>query len=541
MTLKHLKNFALILFIFFVFAQSGFGWTKELYSQLIKDSILLSPPEVQVFFSAGKDALDASLDKLVLGNYDVESQGAFVNAIVALRDPKRNPQTVMSKLLNLVWYVSESTKPALDKYRLALIVQRAECLCVLFDGYQEFVKLDGVLTNAKNWLANSVGMVEEFYMFGEREFEAEATRSIEVLYNATVNLVVDTWYSAFVAAQLPTKPVQSEGAQIFPKDLKPPLQPVELQFRMNGFKRAVYGETGQATNQKEFSIDEVVKSQKVDRPKSQKTKETSKKSAKEAEIVLTAESKPVETEVVKEEKPVQTAEKSEQPQKEAEVKKLEEGSKQAGCEIVFEANVSGSETTDLAQKAKQAQGEVGAIGAGESGEVNIDALLLALEKEGAQTSESRELKSKGDESKPRTEEFDVKMDSLETKQQAKLSEKTEIRVESPVMVPTANDSVQGDLEFELISQTLNDNIGGIKFCYELGLKRNPTLSGKVEVEFTIDEDGRVSDASVKSSTLKDKRVEDCIIRKLRSLKFPQPSGGKITVKYPFVFEQSTYF
>lgn len=559
--LKRLRNFVFILFIIFVFAQNGFGWTKELYAQFIKDSILLSPPEIQVFFSVGKDVLDASLDRLVLGDYDVDPQKAFIEAIVALRDSKRNPQTVMSKLVDLSWYVIESTKPALDKYRLALIAQRTECFCVLFDGYQQFVRLNEVLTKSKNWLANSVGMVEEFYLFGEREFEQEASRSIEVLYNATVNLIVDAWYSAFVAAQMPVSAIQSEGAQIFPKNLKPPLQPVELQFRMNGFKQAVYGEAKETISQKEFLIGEVVKGKGDERSKSQKTKSADKKSAKKEEIALTPEpeqfvslesligsagtdTSKVELKSVeakgKETSTAQTIDKAERPKQE-EAKRQPEESRQVEGEIVIEASVSGSEATELAQKAKQAQGAVGAISSGESGDVNIDALLSALEKQGRQTSEGKELRSKGDRSNPKPEDISVKIESLDAKRQAKLLEKTEIRVESPVEVPTSNGSAQGDLAFELISQTLNDNIGGIKFCYELGLKRNPALSGKVEVEFTIGEDGRVSDAIVKSSTLKDKHVEDCILRKIRSLRFPKPSGGKITVKYPFVFEQSIYF
>jgi len=581
--LKHLKTLALVLFIF-VICSNAFGWTKELYSQLIKDAILLSPPEIQVYFSAGKDALETSLDRLVQGKYGKDPQDAFVDTIVALRETKREPQTVVARLLDLAWYVSDAAKPALDKYKLALVVQRTECLCVLFDGYQEFTKFNEVLTNEKKWLANSVGMVEEFYMFGEREFEAEAARSIEVIYNSAVNIVVDAWYSAFVIAQVPAQPVQAEGAQIFPKGMKPPLMPIELQFRMNGFKKAVYGEQEAAIGQKELLIEQIVKQQKTGRQKSEKAAKTSAKSGKKGETpkapgseeavsldaLMGAQGANVSPEIKTQQPavgegnkqpagpaseaqkattqtaPAETKEQKTQPSgeqatKQAEVKKQTEQGKPQENEISAEVQVSGKEGSDLVEMAKKAQGDVGTVGSGGAESVNLDALLSTPEKTGAQTTEQKDLKPKSGETAPKTEEINVKLESLNAKQSGKLSEKSEIRVESPVMVPATNGTPQGDLKFDLISQVLSDNIGGIKFCYELGLKRNPALSGKVEVEFTIDESGKVESADVISSTLKDTRVQDCILRKIRSLKFPQPSGGKVTVKFPFVFEQSTYF
>ncbi len=98
--------------------------------------------------------------------------------------------------------------------------------------------------------------------------------------------------------------------------------------------------------------------------------------------------------------------------------------------------------------------------------------------------------------------------------------------------------VQGGLDRDLISAVIERNKGQITFCYEQGLQGDPTLGGRVAVDFTIGSNGRVSRAGILNTTLHSKMVEDCIIRRLKSWKFPLPEGGiSVKVAYPFLLRR----
>lgn len=76
----------------------------------------------------------------------------------------------------------------------------------------------------------------------------------------------------------------------------------------------------------------------------------------------------------------------------------------------------------------------------------------------------------------------------------------------------------------------------IQDCYERALVRAPKLEGRVEIEFTIDGRGDVSDANASAgTTLKNAKVVSCVREAIEHLRFPAPSDGEpLTVKYPFV-------
>jgi len=77
----------------------------------------------------------------------------------------------------------------------------------------------------------------------------------------------------------------------------------------------------------------------------------------------------------------------------------------------------------------------------------------------------------------------------------------------------------------------------VKFCYERQLIKEPTLHGKVLVNFIIDRDGSVREARVDGSTLKNAEVEEYLLSRVGRWVFPAPRGGIVNVKYPFVFRQ----
>src|SRR5262249_36840059 len=51
---------------------------------------------------------------------------------------------------------------------------------------------------------------------------------------------------------------------------------------------------------------------------------------------------------------------------------------------------------------------------------------------------------------------------------------------------------EGSLPPELIQRTVRQNFGRFRMCYEDGLRRSPSLAGRVAVRFVIGRDGSVS-------------------------------------------------
>ena len=99
--------------------------------------------------------------------------------------------------------------------------------------------------------------------------------------------------------------------------------------------------------------------------------------------------------------------------------------------------------------------------------------------------------------------------------------------------------IEGGLDRDLISDVINRNMGQVRFCYEQGLQGNPGLAGRIAVAFTIGGNGQVKLANVENTTLNSQMVEDCIVMRLKTWKFPLPQGGAdVKVSFPFVLRRS---
>jgi TonB family protein len=100
------------------------------------------------------------------------------------------------------------------------------------------------------------------------------------------------------------------------------------------------------------------------------------------------------------------------------------------------------------------------------------------------------------------------------------------------------DEVGGSGEFDsnLVVSTIKARLRAIQMCYEQQLRRNPTLAGKVTVEFTIQPRGNVTDVKVKDNTTGDGAVATCVANTVGLFRFnPGPAGGSVSYSYPFVF------
>ena len=64
---------------------------------------------------------------------------------------------------------------------------------------------------------------------------------------------------------------------------------------------------------------------------------------------------------------------------------------------------------------------------------------------------------------------------------------------------------------------------------------NPGLSGRIVFAWRVNEQGRVSGVSVRSSSIADAQVASCISRIIQGMRFPEPEGGAVSISFPFVF------
>lgn len=99
-------------------------------------------------------------------------------------------------------------------------------------------------------------------------------------------------------------------------------------------------------------------------------------------------------------------------------------------------------------------------------------------------------------------------------------------------------AVDGELDPNLVAKEVRQRMGAIKACYERALKRNPKLSGKVKVRWTITPAGTVTGVEIDDDSMGDPEVASCIRGLISRWRFPAPSGGAVEVVFPFVFQSS---
>ena len=97
--------------------------------------------------------------------------------------------------------------------------------------------------------------------------------------------------------------------------------------------------------------------------------------------------------------------------------------------------------------------------------------------------------------------------------------------------------VLGALDKALIEAVIKRHLAQIRYCYQRELTKQPDLAGKVTIKFVINSDGAVQEAEVRSTTLGNATVEECLVTRFLRMQFPEPEGGGIViVSYPFLFQ-----
>ncbi len=94
--------------------------------------------------------------------------------------------------------------------------------------------------------------------------------------------------------------------------------------------------------------------------------------------------------------------------------------------------------------------------------------------------------------------------------------------------------VLGSLSREEIERVVNAHRNEVRFCYQRELLRDPTLAGKITLQWTIVTGGRVELAKVLANSTGSASLANCIRDRLVTWQFPSPRGGsKAVVDWPY--------
>jgi hypothetical protein len=107
-----------------------------------------------------------------------------------------------------------------------------------------------------------------------------------------------------------------------------------------------------------------------------------------------------------------------------------------------------------------------------------------------------------------------------------------------VVKDSAPTDVDGSLDPGVIAREIRGRLGAVKACYESGLKRNPSIGGKLVLRFEVSSIGKVTSAEIDQDSMHDDEVASCIKSRVMSWRFPAPAGGSVQFSYPFIFQAS---
>lgn len=114
---------------------------------------------------------------------------------------------------------------------------------------------------------------------------------------------------------------------------------------------------------------------------------------------------------------------------------------------------------------------------------------------------------------------------------AQVDEGPAVQVQSDVALGAGElDGAVGDQE--LVRQVVQSNLGQLTYCHEQQLRSDPTLAGRVVIEWNVS-NRRVTSAAVFANTTGNAALGECILSKVRRWRFDPSIEGEIL--FPFVF------
>jgi hypothetical protein len=104
-------------------------------------------------------------------------------------------------------------------------------------------------------------------------------------------------------------------------------------------------------------------------------------------------------------------------------------------------------------------------------------------------------------------------------------------------VRQAKATVTGALDKDIVRRIVRSHINEIRHCYNQALVRNPEAKGRITIDATIDDSGKVVAATPQPTEMNDPDIGGCMAKAFLRWKFPKPTdGANVTVSYPFILE-----
>lgn len=135
------------------------------------------------------------------------------------------------------------------------------------------------------------------------------------------------------------------------------------------------------------------------------------------------------------------------------------------------------------------------------------------------------------------EEIDDLIASVGAPKTIDLTKKGDFVIQRPESIEGAASS-NTKRDPDAINAIVASHKSSIRMSYEKYLRRDPNLSGKISVRFTIAASGNVTDIKILENSTGNSDLEDEIIRKIKMWQFDPINDGDVTVTYPFVFAQA---
>lgn len=109
--------------------------------------------------------------------------------------------------------------------------------------------------------------------------------------------------------------------------------------------------------------------------------------------------------------------------------------------------------------------------------------------------------------------------------------------ESAAASTPAGNTWEKGMDKDSVRKVIKKDLAQIRSCYDSELKSDSKMKGTLTVEFEIVDNGAVSNATVKSSELKNQKTENCILAVIKKSQFPAPPENmKAVIDYPFIFD-----
>ena len=88
-----------------------------------------------------------------------------------------------------------------------------------------------------------------------------------------------------------------------------------------------------------------------------------------------------------------------------------------------------------------------------------------------------------------------------------------------------------------LSRVINKHNSAIEYCFKKEAKKNPTLNGDLEVEFTIGYNGQVKSVNIVKSSMYNRNIEKCISNRIRGWRFKPiaEKEGDVKVRQKYIF------